>query len=218
MVTHITMLETQISQVSQQQAYTRAPSRIILGKPQPNPKWHVNDITLWSGKELEVVSNKRDEGNDTESESIPFWKERNPTPPTKEVVEEESYVSPPPYKPQISFPQILVKTKIEYHFRKFVEVFKKFYINIPFIKELSQIPSYAKFLKEILSSKWKLKDIDILVLTQECNFVIQKKMPPKLKDHESFFVPCIIRSMRFEKPHVILGWVWVWCICLSMKN
>lgn len=33
MVTHITMLETQISQVAQQEAYTRAPSRIILGKP-----------------------------------------------------------------------------------------------------------------------------------------------------------------------------------------
>lgn len=34
---------------------------------------------------------------------------------------------------------------------------KRLYINIPFIDALSQMPIYAKLLKEILSNKRKLK-------------------------------------------------------------
>jgi hypothetical protein len=51
--THNKMLETQISQVAQQQAAFAAPAGTFPGQPQPNPKGHVNAITLRSGKELE---------------------------------------------------------------------------------------------------------------------------------------------------------------------
>ncbi|XP_050914876.1 uncharacterized protein LOC127129794 [Lathyrus oleraceus] len=87
---------------------------------------------------------------------MPHEDEGKSTPPINEVVEEEkeeSYAPPPPYKPLIPFPQRLVKAKIIDHFRNFVEVLKKLYINIPFTETLLQIPSYAKFLKEILSNK-----------------------------------------------------------------
>ena len=46
------MLETQISQVAQQQAATTAPARTFPGQPKPNPKGHINAITLQSGTEL----------------------------------------------------------------------------------------------------------------------------------------------------------------------
>lgn len=65
MATHSKILETKISKVAQQQVSTRSPTGIFLGKPQLNPKGHVNAITLQSGKELEVVANKRGEGKDT---------------------------------------------------------------------------------------------------------------------------------------------------------
>lgn len=84
---------------------------------------------------------------------------------------------PPLYKSRITYPQILVKAKIEDHFRNSFEVLKKLYINISFTMELSQIPSCAKFLKEILSYKRKLEDTSIVVMTKECNLVIQKKLP-----------------------------------------
>lgn len=46
------MLETQISQVAQQQATTAAPTGGFPGQPQPNPKGQANAITLQSGTEL----------------------------------------------------------------------------------------------------------------------------------------------------------------------
>ena len=47
----------------------------------------------------------------------------------------------------------MAKAKLDLQFGKFLEVVKKLYINIRLSEALSQMPSYAKFLKEILSNK-----------------------------------------------------------------
>ncbi|XP_073158946.1 uncharacterized protein [Henckelia pumila] len=52
----------------------------------------------------------------------------------------------------------LKKAKLESHFAKFLEVFKKLNINITFADALMQMPSYSKFLKEILSNKRNLEE------------------------------------------------------------
>ena len=57
----------------------------------------------------------------------------------------------PAYRPVIPFPQRLHKEKMEEHFSGFLNIFKKIEINIPFIEALTQMPNYAKFLKDILS-------------------------------------------------------------------
>ena len=72
-----------------------------------------------------------------------------------------------------------------------MEVFKKLHINIPFAEALEQMPSYVKFMKEILSKKRKLRDYETVALSEECSAVIQKKLPPKLKDPGSFTIPCV---------------------------
>ena len=54
LATHNKMLETQISQVAQQQAPTAAPTGTFPGQPQPNPKGHAHAIILRSGTEVEV--------------------------------------------------------------------------------------------------------------------------------------------------------------------
>lgn len=59
--------------------------------------------------------------------------------------------------------------------------------------------TYAKFLKEILSYKRKLDDDSIIELTEECNAIIQNKMPPKLKDPVSFSIPCVIGKFVIDK-------------------
>ena len=53
------MLETQISQVAQQQAAIAAPVGTFPGQPQPNPKGHANVIILRSGKEVEGPTDPR---------------------------------------------------------------------------------------------------------------------------------------------------------------
>ncbi|XP_062086290.1 uncharacterized protein LOC133792404 [Humulus lupulus] len=47
---------------------------------------------------------------------------------------------------------------------------------------------------EILSNKKKLEDYEIVALTEECSAILQKKLPPKLKDPDSFAIPCSIRD------------------------
>ena len=82
---------------------------------------------------------------------------------------------------------------------------KKIYINIPFSEALSQMPSYAKFLKEILSNKRKIEDNETIALTRECSAIIQNKLPPKLKDPGSFSIPCVIGNETIERAMCDLG-------------
>ncbi|XP_071917116.1 uncharacterized protein [Coffea arabica] len=67
------------------------------------------------------------------------------------------------------------------------------------------IPSYAKFLKEIMTRKRKLEDCETIALTEECSAIIQNKLPPKLKDPGSFSIPCTIGNVDFSKTLCDLG-------------
>ena len=101
----------------------------------------------------------------------------------KEAKEKEQ-ITPPPH-----FPQRLQKNKLDKQFARFLEIFKKLHINIPFAEALEQMPSYVKFMKDILSRKQRLGDYETVALTEECSAIIQRKLPPKLKDPGSFTVP-----------------------------
>ena len=67
------------------------------------------------------------------------------------------------------------------------------------------MPSYAKFLKEILSNQKNLKDNEIVLLIDECSAIIQNNMPPKLKDPCSFSIPCVIKKFIIDKALCDLG-------------
>ena len=77
--------------------------------------------------------------------------------------------------------------------------FKNLHINIPFSEALEQMPGYMKFMKDVLSKKRKLGDYESVTLSEECSVILQKKLPPKLKDPGSFTIPCAIRNAVFER-------------------
>ena len=97
------------------------------------------------------------------------------------------------------FPQRLQKSRREEQFSKFLDIFKKIEINIPFAEVISQIPLYAKFLKEILSKKRKIDEEGIVKLTATCSAIIQQKLLAKMKDHGSFTILCSIGKYEFKK-------------------
>ena len=66
----------------------------------------------------------------------------------------------------------ILQQKLDKQFGKFLEVFKKLHINIPFAEALEQMPSYSKFMKGILSRKVKLDDLDTVALTEECSAML----------------------------------------------
>ncbi|XP_058008270.1 uncharacterized protein LOC131182901 [Hevea brasiliensis] len=66
-------------------------------------------------------------------------------------------------------------------------------------QEKETMPSYTKFLKEILSKKKRLEDYETVSLIEECSVILQNKLPPKLKDPRSFSIPCLIGNMNIDK-------------------
>ncbi|XP_070054069.1 uncharacterized protein [Nicotiana tomentosiformis] len=99
----------------------------------------------------------------------------------------------------ILFPQKMKQEKLDSQFAKFLEILKKNHINIPFTYALLQMPSYAKFLKEILSSKRKLEEVSMVMLTEKCSAILQNKLPQKFGDPDSFTIPCTLGGVYFKK-------------------
>ncbi|XP_075674887.1 uncharacterized protein LOC142644092 [Castanea sativa] len=67
------------------------------------------------------------------------------------------------------------------------------------------MPKYAKFLKDIISKKRKLEEHEIVMLAEESSAILQKKLPPKLKDPRSFAIPCTIGKSYFDRALCDLG-------------
>jgi len=141
----------------------------------------MNAITLRSGKELEsphmpMREDRRevDSGEDVEKEHpMETLSETVHTEKPKEILAE--HASPPvkPYKPPVLYPQKLVKAREEHKYGRFLEILKQFHINIPFFEAITDMPSYAKFLKDLLSNKGKLLENATVSLTEECSALIR---------------------------------------------
>ena len=101
--------------------------------------------------------------------------------------------------PSVPFPQRLQRAKKEERFSKFLDMFKKIEINIPFAEVLAQMPNYVKFLKDILSKKKRFAEEGVVSLTATCNAVIQKNLPLKMQVPSSFTIPCTIGNFEFVK-------------------
>ena len=67
------------------------------------------------------------------------------------------------------------------------------------------MPNYAKFMKEVIAKKRKLKGYETVKLTEECSIILQRKFSQKVKDPSSFTIPCTIRDSTFDKALCDLG-------------
>ena len=141
---------------------------------QKNPK-DCMAIQLRSGKDLS--SNKRTKRKEeTEAEKEETEKEGEKGTQIEQPKgsnDQKKKEGVPAYTPSVPFPQRLQKSRREEHFSKFLDIFKKIEINIPFAEVISQMPLYEKFLKEILSKKRKIAEEGIVNLTATYSAIIQ---------------------------------------------
>ena len=167
---------------------------------QKNPK-DCMKIQLRSGKDLS--SNKKTEGKEeteAEKEKTEEKEEKNSQlEHLKGSNDQKKKEGVPAYTPAVPFQQRLQKSRREEEFSKFLDIFKKIEINIPFAEVINQMPLYAKFLKEVLSKKRKIVEEGIVNLTATCSAIIQQKLPTKLKDPGNFTIPCSIGTYEFKK-------------------
>ncbi|XP_073046163.1 uncharacterized protein [Primulina eburnea] len=145
-----------------------------------NPKEQCKAVTMRSGKDLEVHSPKERVYSEKTVE------ESEPEGSTAEIKVE----LPPAYKPTLPYPQRFKKKNLDDQFAKFLEIFKKIHINIPFAVALEQMPNY---------------EFETVKLTEECSAILQKKLPQKLKDPGSFTIPCFIGGSHCSKALCDLG-------------
>ena len=155
-------------------------------------------VQLRSGKDLEEKKEKDEskKGEEGLNNAETLEKERK-----KEQLsrEEGSKKKTQNNQPAVPFPQRLQKSKIEEQFARFLKTFQKLEINMPFTEVVTQMPLYAKFLKDILSKKRKIAEDGIVNLTATCSAVIKRGLPEKMKDPGSFTIPCTIGEFEFQK-------------------
>ncbi|XP_060969639.1 uncharacterized protein LOC133036888 [Cannabis sativa] len=106
--------------------------------PRRDGKEHCKEVTLRSGKILE--SNVAATGITASSQHS---------------AAEKSLQKPPP-----PFPQRFKKQQDDGQFWRFLDILKQLHINIPLVEALEQMPTYVKFLKDILTKKWRLGEFE----------------------------------------------------------
>lgn len=138
-----------------------------------NPEEHCKAIVTRSGREVksaisddfvmeddvEVVVQNEEEGKDESEERVGAElvdkeeKERNGVEKKKKnakrSMKEDKGISTNPLQ-HLSYPYAQSKKENERHYTRFMDIFKRLQINIPFSEALEQMPKYAKFMKDVL--------------------------------------------------------------------
>ena len=148
-------------------------------------------ITLRSGKELTNPSPKAkdlgQEAMDTEPEEVVI----------KQSVERNKSSRP--------FPQSLKTKKKAINQAEVLEVLRQVKVNIPLLDMIKQVPTYAKFLKDLCTVKKGLGINKKAFLTEQVNAIIQCKTPVKHKDPGCPTISVNIGGTCMEKTQLDLG-------------
>ncbi|XP_056688382.1 uncharacterized protein [Spinacia oleracea] len=204
------MIETQLAQlastIKEHHLHTSLP-------PQGQAPRQMNAIVTRSGKTLgdSVRASKVSESKGEEQKGI-VESNDNDAVENEPHVDDVSDVSKPkettllPFPtPKPPYPQRFIRHKLDVRFSKLFEFLRKLHITIPFTDALKQMPTYSRFLKEILSGK---RDCDVkktVNLTENGSAIILNQMPPKLKDPGSFSIPCAIKTLEIGNSLCDLG-------------
>ncbi|CAN6562527.1 unnamed protein product [Malus baccata var. baccata] len=105
----------------------------------------------------------------------------------------------------VPFPSRFMQTKKEEAERDILETFRKVQVNIPLLDAIKQVPRYAKFLKELCTTRKRMSSKKVVKVGENVSGILQRKLPPKCKDPGSFTIPCVIGNTRFESAMLDLG-------------
>ncbi|KAM2617516.1 hypothetical protein TB1_033901 [Malus domestica] len=168
-------------------------------------------ITLRSGKE---VRNKEDEKIQLEEDENTYPTARVPSPmpqPSKTSHPSTSGKNVPNVVisntnlPNVPFPSRFLQSKNEEEEKDVLETFRKVHVNIPLLNAIKQIPKYAKCLKKLCTTKKRVREKEVVYVSENVSAILQHKLPPKCKDPGSFTIPCVIGNTRFKSAMLDLG-------------
>ena len=106
---------------------------------------------------------------------------------------------PPP------FPQALRKKKSSVNQTEMLEVLRQVKVNIPLLDMIKQVPTYAKFLKDLCTVKRGFNVNKKAFLIEQVSVIIQCKTPVKYKDPGCPTISVNIGGISVEKALLDLG-------------
>ncbi|RVW70820.1 hypothetical protein CK203_061966, partial [Vitis vinifera] len=161
----------------------------------PTPKPHVEkEEEMKKGKEMEDKGSEISEEKKDSDATIKAI-------PEKELLKEEMLkksTSPP-------FPQALHGKKGVRNAAEILEVLRQVKVNIPLLDMIKQVPTYAKFLKDLCTIKRGLTVNKKAFLTEQVSAILQCKSPLKYKDPGSPTISVMIGGKVVEKALLDLG-------------
>ena len=160
-----------------------------------DPKMRTDEVkavvTLRSGKELKPAVSELAKSAPTVDD--PLQEEQL-------VSKEEVKISVPPL-----FPQVLRKKKNSINQTEILEVLWQVKVNIPLLDMIKQVPTYAKFLKDLCTVKKGLNVNKKAFLTEQVSAIIECKTPVKYKDPGCPTISVNIGGISVEKALLDLG-------------
>ena len=106
---------------------------------------------------------------------------------------------------EVPYPLVPSQKDKERHLAKFLDIFKKLEITLPFGEAFQQMPLYAIFLKDVQTKKNRYIHSDRIIVEGNCSVVIQHIPPPKHKDPRVVTIPCSIGEVAVGKALIDLG-------------
>ncbi|KAM2983113.1 hypothetical protein FF2_009082 [Malus domestica] len=105
----------------------------------------------------------------------------------------------------VSFPRRFMQSNKDESEKDILETFRKVQVNIPLLEAIKQVPKYAKFLKELCTTKRRMSNKEVVKVSENVSAVLQRKLPTKCKNPGSFMIPSVIGNTRFENAMLDLG-------------
>ena len=133
--------------------------------------------------------------NDPSSSSQPSTSKSN----DKNKVDEQTY------KPIVPFLNRLANNKTNAQMEKIREMFNQVQINVPLLNAIQQVPSYAKFLKDMCTKKRKTNVLKKFFLASNISELLTGPILVKYKDPGSPAISCIIGQTTINQTLLDLG-------------
>ena len=90
----------------------------------------------------------------------------------------------------LPFPTRKRKQAVDEQFARFIELIEKIHVSVP-LMDVLLVPSYAKYIKDIINNKRPLPSMEVVKLTEECSAAILNYLPEK-KDPGCPTITCSI--------------------------
>ncbi|CAN6563494.1 unnamed protein product [Malus baccata var. baccata] len=103
------------------------------------------------------------------------------------------------------FPSRFMQTKKDEAEKDILETLRKVQVNIPLLDAIKQVPRYAKFLKELCTTRKRMSTKEVVKEGENVSAILQRKLPPKCKDPGSFTIPCVLGNTPFKSAMLNLG-------------